>query len=355
MKYKRTITIYSNEKIPSCPLPYKHVKVEDSVRDDKVQEGVVCPIKKRGDKIIIYQRVEYIIGGIETWGYNLVKTFKDKDITFVFEYADQEQVNRLGKYASVVIDDKKCKYECDIFISANYDGNSEILKRVSAKKYYQTIHSDFSKLKAMPGWQNFKLDIDERYKVLSASTTVQKGLLKMGVESKVATNPLAPVDKRPLVLLSMTRMTIEKGAKRILKMAKEFRTQGVAFTWILASTLSNTDEPETVEEIKAMPEFIIVPPSVRNEGLYWLADYCVQLSDTEAYCYTIRTALQCKCPLLVTRFPEAEKIVQDGKNGYLLDFDLSNFDAKRIATNVPKITEEYYEEPDKTWKEVLEM
>jgi glycosyltransferase involved in cell wall biosynthesis len=355
MKHKRIITIYSNEKIEDCELPYKHFRIEDIERADKEQEGVICPLKKSGPKIIIYQRVEWVIGDIETWGYNLAKTFKDKDITFVFESADKEQVRRLGKYANVIIDDLERKYECDIFISANYDGNALILNRVKAKKYYQTIHSDFSKLKEMPGWQNFKLEIDPKYKVLASSETSQKGLKALGIDSTVATNPLAPIGERPLVLLSMTRVSIEKGAKRMLEMAKELRKQGIEFIWLLASTLDNTDEPEIVAELKDMPEFIIIPPSVRNEGLYWLADYCAQLSDTETYCYTIRTALQCKCPLLVTRFPEAEKIVQDGKNGYLLDFDLSDFDAKKIAKNIPKIAEPYHEEPDKTWEEVLSM
>lgn len=353
MKYKRTITIYSNEPIESCVLPYKYYKIEDSRKEETQQESALCNLKKQGKKIIIYQRVEWKIGGIETWGYNLAKSFKDKDITFVFQSADKEQVQRLSKYANVIMDDGKMEFDCDIFISANYDGSSEILERVKAKKYYQTIHSDFSELVKLPEWRNFKLEINPKYEIIAASETAQKGLKKLGYESRVARNPLAEMDERPLVLLSMTRVSVEKGAKRMLKLAQELKKAEVNFIWILASTLEHTDEPEIIEQIKAIPEFIIIPPSVRNEPLYYLADMCVQLSDTEAYCYTIRQSLMAKTPVLATRFEQAKQIIKEGGNGYLVDFDMKDLNIAKITGEIPVMKERYEEKIDSAWEEIL--
>jgi len=357
MKYKRVITLYSNEPIPDFALPDIPHKIEDIDTDKQLNaKSRMCKLPKTGPKILIYQRVEYIIGGIETWGYNLAKTFKKKDITFVFRHADREQVERLSKYANVIIDDDKREYECDIFISANYDGNSQILDRVKAKKYYQTIHSDFSSLKQIKSWKDFKLDIDKRYQIIAASETAHNGIKKLGYDSIIAKNPLASIDReRPLILLSMTRASIEKGLARMAKMMDELDRKHIKYLWLLASTIDMNDQPRIAEKIKNNKNVVIIPPSVRNEQLYWLADYCVQLSDTEAYCYTIRSALQHYCPVIATRFPEAEKIIKDGDNGYLLDFDLSNLDVVKMQREMLTPWDEYYEPVDENWEKILSL
>lgn len=104
-------------------------------------KGVVAPVrldhrtkvKKSGAKVIIYQKLLYKIGGIETWDLQLAKTFKDRDITFVFSAADAIQMVAIAEFADVIIDNGTRHYECDVLISANYDGGAVILDRVSAK------------------------------------------------------------------------------------------------------------------------------------------------------------------------------------------------------------------------------
>ena len=45
-----------------------------------------------------------IIGGIETYCYELAKKYNDKDITFVYsdETSDRKQLNRIRKYCRVI-------------------------------------------------------------------------------------------------------------------------------------------------------------------------------------------------------------------------------------------------------------
>lgn len=316
--------------------------------------------KKHGPKVIIYQKLLYKIGGIETWDYNLAKTFEDRNITFVFSTADNTQLVELSRFANVMLDDSEREYECDVFINANYDGSKILLPRVRAKKVYQTIHSDFKALKEINGWQNFVIDIDERTDaIFSASETAQKGLKEaFGYDSVVLRNILAKPDtERPVVFISLTRASEEKGINRCIQMAREFKRAGKNFIWLLCATLNAGDSDANrlaIQAIRSIPEFIQVEPQLYSRKLLHFADYLVQMSDTEAYCYSIREAAALKVPVLATPFPEAKKVVKEGKNGYIINFDLSNLDVDKIFNHIPKVTEPYSEPVDPLWNDFLE-
>lgn len=315
--------------------------------------------KKSGPKIIIYQKLLYVIGGIETWDNNLARTFEDRNIVFVFSTADKTQMVELSRYADVMLDDGDRHYTCDILINANYDGSDILLPRTTAKKVYQAIHSDFKALKDVNGWTNFNLNINPRTDaIFSASTTAQKGLkIGFGYDSVVVPNILAKADtERPMVFISLTRASEEKGIGRVIQMAREFKRKGYKFIWLLATTLNAGDSDQNkryIEAIRGIPEFIIVQPQLYTRELLKFSNYLVQLSDTEAYCYSIREALQQKVPVIATKFDEATKIIKDGENGYLLDFDLSNLNVDKIFKQVPKIAKPYEEKIDPIWEKVL--
>lgn len=315
--------------------------------------------KKHGPKVIVYQKLLYCVGGIETWDYNMAKTFEDRDITFVFSTADKTQFVELSRYANVLMDDSNREYECDVFINANYDGSDVLLPRVHTKKVYQTIHSDFKALKDVNGWSNFELNINERTdKIFSASETAQKGLKEgFGYDSVVLRNILAKPDtERPVVFISLTRASEEKGIGRCIEMARRFKKEGKNFIWLLCTTLQAGDFDEnrqTIEAIKSIPEFILVEPQLYSRRLLHFANYLAQLSTTEAYCYSIREAAALKVPVLATPFPEAKKVVKDGVNGYIIDFDLSNLDVDKIFNKIPKPTTAYSEAVDPLWEDFL--
>lgn len=314
--------------------------------------------KKTGPKIIVYQKLLYVIGGIETWDMNLARTFEDRNITFVFSQADKTQMVELSKYADVILDDSNRQYSCDVLINANYDGSDILLPRTKAKKVYQAIHSDFKALKEVNGWTNFNLNINPRTDaIFSASETAQKGLKEgFGYNSVVVPNILAKADtERPMVFISLTRASEEKGIGRVIQMAREFKRKGYKFIWLLATTINAGDSDANArycEAIRGIPEFIIVQPQLYTRELLKFSDYLVQCSDTEAYCYSIREALQQKVPVIATKFTEATKIIKDGENGYLLDFDLKNLDVDKIFNQVPKV-KGYEEKVNPIWEKVL--
>ena len=136
------------------------------------------------------------------------------------------------------------------------------------------------------------------------------------------------------VFITLSRATAEKGIYRIVEMAKKFKEAGKKFVWFLGCTLQQA--PADVQSaIKNMKEFVVLPPIPENKQLIGHCDYLVQLSDTESFCYSAFEALQRGVPVILSRFTEASNIVEEGKNGYLVEMDLSDLDVDKIFNHKP--------------------
>jgi hypothetical protein len=138
----------------------------------------------------------------------------------------------------------------------------------------------------------------------------------------------------------------------MVSMAKRLEGAGRPFIWLVCSTLCIAPK-DLQKAIKSIPEMIEVEPQFYTKQLLHIADYCVQLSDTEAYCYSIHEALATGVPVIATEFDQAKKIIKDGENGYLLKFDLSNLDINKIFSKRPTGFK-YEEKPSPLWKKVLD-
>ena len=317
--------------------------------------GFKHQISKEGPKIIIYQGYLYRIGGIETFVYNLVKTYRDKNITIMYDTCDFKQLQRLSKYCDLEKFDGK-KHDCDVLIIANYD-SGKMADRFNAKRVYQMCHADLEAFKKYPSFQNYEWKKHPKVdKIISVSETAALGLKKtFGYDSEIIYNLLDKdfKDDDPMVFVTLSRMTVEKGAERMVQMARKFKAAGKKFIWFVCCTLDQTS-PRIQKMFKDIPEFIIVRPDFYNKGLIKNSDYLVQLSDTESFCYSAFEALQRGVPVILTDFPEARKIVEPGKNGYLVSMDLSDLDIEKIFNEVPKkVSYEDRCDYDK-WEQVFE-
>lgn len=305
---------------------------------------------RTGKKILIHQNFCYKIGGIETANRELAQAFKDKDITFIFGTADQEQMIELGKYASVILDKNENHYDCDVLIMSNYDSAEHILPRTTAKKVYQHIHADFDNLTKMKVWSSFMWQPDERVdKVLAVSETAKKGLkTRFNVDSEVVPNILLPPQKR-LVFVVLSRASAEKGIDRVLELANRMEQAGKEFVIYIASTL---DQLRNKNDLLAQKRIVPVEPSVYNVDLLNGATYLLQLSLNESYCYSVHEALARQVPCITSRIPEFEKLIKDGVNGYILNDDFSNLDIDKIFDHIPK-PKPYNEKISPLWEKVM--
>lgn len=313
--------------------------------------------KKKGKKVMVYQKLLYVIGGIETADWQMARAFKDRNITFVFQSADFQQASRLGNYCDVLIDEGVEPLACDVLILANYDSYPLIKGRVKARKIYQQVHADWKAMKEIPIWRDFiwapDPDVD---KVLAVSKTVQNALktaFRRPIDSVVVPNILLePPKTKTLLLVSATRLTKEKGADRMKRMADLLEESGLPYLWIISAALSDS---ELESRLRKNHHVIFMKPSVENAGLLDIADYCVQLSDNESYCYTVREALSRGVRCVCTRIPEFEKLIKSEKEGYLVNLDLSDFDIERIyATAKRKPALLTPPKPDPIWEKVLD-
>lgn len=314
------------------------------------------PTIYEGRKIILYQDYLYYIGGIETFLFNFTKHYKDYNITVMGRSIELEQFIALSKYCDVVIDNNK-RFDCDILILGNYNCDY-VLSRANAGKVYQMIHADWEGITKLPEWADFKWKKNGHIdKIICVSDAAAKGLKKtMGYDSEVIYNILDDnyEEEEGLVFITLSRATPEKGIHRMIEMAKRFEEANKKFIWFICCSLNQVKDRRILDEIKTIPEFIVVPPSIYNKMLIKGCDYLVQLSDTESFCYSAYEALQRKVPVILTDFPEAKNIIDEGENGYIVKMDLSDLDVEKIFNKKPK-ADYYIDRCDhEKWKRVFD-
>ena len=307
-------------------------------------------------KILIQMTYLNNIGGIETAMWQVAKAFKDADITFLINsHADgaKTAMQRLETLHKVIYDnDMYTTYEADVALIFTPIMTDVPLDHIKARKIYQFCHSDIGALMECNGWHDFKWTPDPRIdKVLAVSDTVQKGLKdKLGVDSVVVPNIFTGIDER-VVFLFMSRATSEKGLDKVLKMVDKFDEVGKDYVLIIASRVDPYGPLWPV--ITNNPRIIYVDSSIYADVLYRAADYLVQLSSIESWCYTIREALANNVAVIGSKIPEIKKVIKDGKNGYLLDDDLGNLDVDKIFNKIPK-PKGYNEPMPDIWRDVME-
>ena len=311
-------------------------------------------IKKHGNKIMVYQTLLYWIGGIETADYNMAQAFRDRDITFVFQEADLEQALRIGKYCDVHVDQGDEKYEADVLILQNYESYPHVKGRVKARKMYQYIHADWANMKKMEIWQYFDWKPDEDVdKILACSETASKGLLEAfdePIKSVVVPNIVwKSKDTEYKVFLTLSRFTAEKGADALIKMVSEFNKLDKPFLWIITATEMDFS---IYKALKNDSSIVFITPGINNPELIKHVDYLVQLSKNESFGYSMHEAICQGTPVIATRLPETEKLITPGKNGYLVEQDLSDLDVEAIFNNKPTF-EPSEEQIASVWNDVL--
>ena len=272
----------------------------------------------------MYTNVFYIphfnvIGGIETYMYELAKKYHKYDITVVYSAGDYKQIARLSKYVRVIKYNGgiiKCKR---LFIM--YRCNLDIFE---AEHIIQITHADYKAQNLTP---NKDSRINEHYAVSKAVAKTYEEV--SGLPTKVCYNPLS-VDKpkKVLKLISATRLTKEKGKDRITILANALTKANIPFLWLVF-----TNDRNAIDN----PNVIYMNPRLDIRDFIAGSDYLVQLSDTEAWSYSVLESLVLGTPVIVTPIPCFEEMgIKSGINGYVLPFDMKNIPINDIYNNIPK-------------------
>jgi glycosyltransferase involved in cell wall biosynthesis len=279
-----------------------------------------------------------IIGGIETYAYELAKKYGKYDITFIYtdDTSDRKQIARLRKLVRV----KKYNKEDGIIeckrLFVMYKANLDIFK---AEKIYLISHADYE-------IQNLKPIVDDRIdKYFGVSKSVADAYKKVsGKDTEVIYNPITIEKPRKILkLISATRLSKEKGGYRMIQLAEALDKAEIPYIWYV---FTNGKLPFD------NPNIVYMKPrlDIRN----WIneCDYLVQLSNTEAWCYSVLESLLLHTPVITTPIPSfIEMGIKDGENGYILPFEMKDIDAEKIYNNIPKIKE--FVAPEDRYSELI--
>ena len=285
-------------------------------------------------KIILYHTNPLKFGGIDTFDYNFCKKLSNKyDILFLYRDGNLTTINRLKKLnISVEKYNANKKYVCDICLLASAWGGYPESVIAKSGRYIQMVHADYIKAKEV----DF---IYERWHKTTEHVAVGKyvaAIFKKLYPAERVTTIYNILDDRKktgpiLKLISATRVSKEKGYERMLKFAQSLKKNNIKFRWIIFTDLELYNQKPF-----DMEEFIYMKPSHDIFDYIVEADYGVQLSDTEGYCYFVNECLQYGTPVISTNYPSVYESIEDGKNGYLLEMDLSNLDLNKIVNCIPK-------------------
>lgn len=301
-------------------------------------------------RIILYHNNLLKFGGVDTFVYNFVKKMsKFYDILFLYSTADTENLERIKQFVKVEKYSKDKKYICDVCLCASAWGEYPETVIAKSGRYIQMVHADYVKAKEVNFTYNKWHKTTEHVGVSDYVCKVFKRLYPKEKITRIY-NILDDIQEtKPILkLVSATRVSKEKGYERMLKLAQELRKAKVKFRWTIFTDLDlYNQKPFNIEEI------VYMKPSHNFWDYIVEADYGVQLSDTEGYNYFINECLEYGTPVICTNFPSAYESIEDGKNGYILDMQLSNLDIDKIVNNIPKDFKYKEKCKEEDWIELL--
>lgn len=285
-------------------------------------------------KNIFYFRVINAIGGIESFFYYLAEKYQDWDITIYYEVGDPDQIKRLKQFVRV----RKYNGEHIVCDKAFFNFNLDIIDNVEAKEYYQIAHGDYKSSGIKP---NISPKITKYLGVSKQVCTTYKEVT--GFDTELVYNPIKVEKPRKVLnLLSATRLTSEKGKGRMKKLAKLLDAADIPYLWTIF-----TDDKDAIKN----PNIAYMKPRLDITNYIANADYLVQLSDNEGYCYSVVESLMVETPVIVTDCPVFRELgVLDGKNGFIVDFDMQNVPLEKIYKGLPKFE---YEPKEDSWSKIL--
>lgn len=287
-------------------------------------------------QVAIYAKELDQVNGRTTFVYNFCRFMKDYyDIAVFYESGDMSAVRKLRN----IVDTRKIGsriISCDTLIVNSIHDDVPFV--FVYEQRIQMVHA----CKTNKSWK-----IPESDRTVFVSYTAMES---WGIKGETFIhNMIAPADDKPLILVSATRVSDEKGQHRIVEFGRLLKSKGVKYQWLLF-----TDLP-----IKGMTEDMVQMPIVSDiTAFIKSADYVVHLSDIEAWSYVIIESLVNNTPVITTPITMLTELAfEPGKNGYVIPFDVNDTTDNmidEIVHKIPKFTFKYDNDTSvNMWRDIL--
>ena len=274
-------------------------------------------------QVVVYCGNTNSIGGIETFIYNFCKEMCELyDLIVLYtDHMDAKQILRLSEYVKVMRNNGRL-IACNVAINIRL--TDELPSNVKYKKRIQMSHT--CQLAPSGKWHwTIKKNFDD---LIFVSKAAADSFADQNLKYDIIPNFTdSEKPKRALMLVSACRLTWEKGEERMYQLAEQLRNSNIPFIWLVFSD-------KTLDRV--IPGVVQCPTTLDVRSYFQKADYVVQLSDIESFCYTLAEALELGVPVLTTPLTVLPEIgFKDGVNGYCLPFDMKDIDVKKIYSNIP--------------------
>lgn len=252
------------------------------------------------------------IGGVETFLYEIALKYGDShDITVMYIDGDPNQIARLQQHVRTKRWDRQKRYKCKKLF---FGYNTDIAKYVEADDYYFTMHCDYLEQNLPLPW------LPEGCHVLAVGEAVRRnGMKKFGIDIDLCYNPIVPPKPRKVLhLITASRLSPEKGARRMEILCRALEHANIPFTWEVFTN-----------DLPIWKSDNVIYRTARLDIADYIADadYLVQLSDTEGYSYSILESLCMGTPVIVTDIPPVPDLkIENGVNGFVLPLSMTEAD-----------------------------
>ena len=156
-----------------------------------------------------------------------------------------------------------------------------------------------------------------------------------------------PVEKKSFTFISVARLIPAKGHDKLLRVVKRLNDEGYYFDLWILGTGGNCEHEKNIKKYAAENDLTNVYFFGRQTNPYCFmkqADVYICTSHIEGFSISIAEAMACGLPVISTRCTGPTEILEDGKNGILIDCKEEEiYQAMKKAINNPELLNPYKE------------
>lgn len=293
-------------------------------------------------KKIMFYRPMFYIGGTEIAILSLIKALNNYDIFIGYtdDTSDKDLLDKFRQFAKVVKIDANFKEEMDtLVICSPYKSVLKIHDKIKRNKTILWFHHFGEREVSIFTDDSFNDVIDE---VVVVSETCKKIMLKQDYASKVRgiirviyniidvkdiiekSNEKIIIDTdHQLTLVSVGRVSYEKGFDRQLMLAKLLKKHNIDFKWYIigGNYYKNIEMEIKIKYEEFQDNFVFLGFLYNPYNVIKQCDYLVLLSDNETWGLVLTEAKILGVPCIVTDFEVAYEQILDNKTGVILSRD----------------------------------
>lgn len=290
-------------------------------------------------KVMFFRPMMYM-GGTEIAILNLIRVLDKNKFDIYIGYTDdtsnEELLSRMSKYAKI-INIKDNNVAVDIMVNCSpYKSSIEYFVNVSYKKMHLWFHHFGGTHESIFNDDEYIKSLD---KIITVSEATKNIMLKQPYASKICdkvdviynlldksmvlkkSQEDYPLEKaKDLNLITISRLSIDKGFQRKLVIVKELIKRNIDFKWFIVGSSYYKEEENKIKSMFAeyADRFVFMGMQQNPYKILKQCDYLVQLSDDETWGLTITEAKLLDIPCIISDFDVAYEQVEDMKTGIIL-------------------------------------